>query len=521
MGEHGASASVAPSTVGSPSRAEPPVTARWEWRTFGEPFGAAQAVLDAEVPADAAVSDELYVLSPRGENVKVRDDLMDVKALRRLDRGLEQWQPVLKAPFPLDAAVLVHVFDALRVPLPPLTRVAYALDEFLAELVARQPELRVLPVHKRRVRYRFDGCMSELSDVDAAGRRTRTFAVESEDPDAVLALVTRLGLRDRVNTSVLRGLAALVDDEPRRVGVIDVGTNSVKFHVAERAEDGRWRRVVDRAEGTRLGEGLAQSGAVNGAALDRTVAAVAGMADEARRSHAYAIAAVGTAGLRSATNRDEVVAAIERAAGVVVETISGEEESRLAYLAVHADLELPDAELVVFDTGGGSSQFTFGHGAEVLERFSVDVGAVRFTEQYGLAGAVSTDVLRSALDAIAQDLSRLDGRRPPDLLVGMGGAVTNIAAVELALDPYDPDAVHGATVTRDAIDRQIERYRSSDAAARCSIVGLQPSRADVILAGACVVRTVMEQLQQDRLVVSDRGLRHGVLAERYGASTGR
>jgi exopolyphosphatase/guanosine-5'-triphosphate,3'-diphosphate pyrophosphatase len=99
--------------------------------------------------------------------------------------------------------------------------------------------------------------------------------------------------------------------------------------------------------------------------------------------------------------------------------------------------------------------------------------------------------------------------------------VTNIAAVELALDPYDPDAVHGATVTRDAIDRQIERYRSSDAAARCSIVGLQPSRADVILAGACVVRTVMEQLQQDRLVVSDRGLRHGVLAERYGASTGR
>ena len=166
--------------------------------------------------------------------------------------------------------------------------------------------------------------------------------------------------------------------------------------------------------------------------------------------------AVGTAGLRTASNRDEVVAAIEAATGVTVNTISGEEESRLAYLAVRADLRLAEGALVVFDTGGGSTQFTFGHGAEVDDRFSVDVGAVRYTERFGLAAAVSTDALQAALDAIASDLHRLDGRPAPDALVGMGGAVTNITAVKLGLDPYDPDAVQGAILERADIDRQIE-----------------------------------------------------------------
>jgi exopolyphosphatase / guanosine-5'-triphosphate,3'-diphosphate pyrophosphatase len=96
---------------------------------------------------------------------------------------------------------------------------------------------------------------------------------------------------------------------------------------------------------------------------------------------------------------------------------------------------------------------------------------------------VSTDALQAALDAIASDLDRLDGRPAPDALVAMGGAVTNITAVKLGLDPYDPDAVHGAILERADIDRQIEQYRSRDTEARRTIVGLQPNRADVILAG--------------------------------------
>ena len=324
-----------------------------------------------------------------------------------------------------------------------------------------------------------------------------------------------MGLWPYLNTSYPKGLAALIDEAPARFATIDVGTNSVKFHLADRTADGGWRPVVDRAEITRLGEGLEKTGSISVEAAERTAAAIAAMADEAKRHQVRAIAAVGTAGLRIATNSDEVLEAIAARSGVTVEVIDGEEESRLAYLAVKAGVGLADASMAVFDTGGGSSQFTFGHGARVDERFSVNVGAVRYTERFGLGGVVSPDVLGEALAAIAADLSRIDDRPAPEALVAMGGAVTNIAAVKYALATYDPDVVQGTVLDRTEIDRQIELYRSRDIEARRGIVGLQPKRADVILAGACIIATVMEKLGHTSLTVSDRGLRHGLLVDRF------
>ena len=298
--------------------------------------------------------------------------------------------------------------------------------------------------------------------------------------------------------------------------MIDVGTNSVKFHIGARDPQGTWRTVADRAEVTRLGEGLAETGAIGNAPLERTVAAISGMVDEARRKGVRAIAAVGTAGLRIAVNSAEAVAAIRERTGLHIEVISGEDEARLAYLATVAGLGMTAGSLVVFDTGGGSSQFTFGHATEIDERFSVDVGAARYTERFGLDAAVPEDVLRAAMAAISADLARLDGRTVPDKLVGMGGAVTNITAVRHGLATYDPAVVQGTVLDDAEIDRQIELYRSRDADARRSVIGLQPKRAEVILAGACIVRTVMDKLGKTSLTVSDRGLRHGVLAERFG-----
>jgi exopolyphosphatase/guanosine-5'-triphosphate,3'-diphosphate pyrophosphatase len=202
--------------------------------------------------------------------------------------------------------------------------------------------------------------------------------------------------------------------------------------------------------------------------------------------------------------------------GVEVHVIAAEEEARLAYLAVTAALGHSSGSLVVFDTGGGSSQFTFGHDGHVDERFSVNVGAVRFTERYGLDGAVPEEVVAEALDGIAADLDRLAGRASPDRLVGMGGAVTNMAAVKHELARYDPEKVQGTVLDAAEIDRQIELYRTRSADERRNIMGLQPNRAEVILAGVCIVRTVMSRLGSDSLTVSDRGLRHGVLVERYG-----
>jgi exopolyphosphatase / guanosine-5'-triphosphate,3'-diphosphate pyrophosphatase len=301
-----------------------------------------------------------------------------------------------------------------------------------------------------------------------------------------------------------------------RYAVIDVGTNSVKFHIGERRADGTWGTVVDRTEVTRLGERLAETGEIGREAMERTVTAIGEMATLARQNDVSAIVAVGTMGMRTARNSASFIALVERRAGVRIEVISGEEEGRLAYLAVKSGLGLAEGSLVVFDTGGGSTQFTFGRGSVVDERFSVNVGAVRYTEAYGLAGVVPAERLRAVLDAIAADLARLDTARSPDALVGLGGGVTNIAAIRHGLVRYDADIVQGTVLERAEIERQIELYRTRSVEERRKIVGLQPERADVILAGACIVRTVMMKLGKDALSVSDRGLRHGVLIDRFG-----
>jgi exopolyphosphatase / guanosine-5'-triphosphate,3'-diphosphate pyrophosphatase len=488
---------------------------RWEWRTFGDSFGDAEEVFAGD-PERVQESDELYLLSVHdADTVKVRDALMDVKHLERVsDEGLEQWRPVTKAGFPLAAADVVSVLASLRVEETPLARGEYTLDQLLDEVVRPCVELLPVSVHKLRRRYTIGGCMAELSDVSTAERATRTIAIEAEDPERVIAAVRELGLASRANTSFPRGLKALL--HLGRFAVVDVGTNSVKFHIGERRANGSWRTVVDRSEITRLGEGLDRSGSLESEPMRRTVEAIAGMAEEAKQQGVAGIAAVGTAGMRMAGNSAELVEAVQARCGLTIEVIPGEEEARLAYRAATVGLEVANGTLAVFDTGGGSSQFTFGRGGRIDEQFSVNVGAVRFTEQFRLDDVVADDVLEQALTAVSADLEQLDGRPKPDVLVGIGGAVTNLAAVKHALASYDPEVVQGTVLDRVEIDRQIELYRTRSADGRREIPGLQPKRAEVILAGACVVHTVLRKLGRDSLTVSDRGLRHGLLVERFG-----
>jgi exopolyphosphatase / guanosine-5'-triphosphate,3'-diphosphate pyrophosphatase len=240
------------------------------------------------------------------------------------------------------------------------------------------------------------------------------------------------------------------------------------------------------------------------------------MTDEARRNGVAGIAAVGTAGLRLAGDSAAFVAAVRERCGVEIEVLSGEEEARLGYLAATSGLALGQGTLLVFDAGGGSTELTFGRSGQADERFSVDVGAVGLTERYGLGGVVSETVLATALDAITAALGPLHGRPTPDALVAIGGTATNLAAVKHELATYDPEVVQGTVLDRVEIDRQIELYRTRTFEDRRQIVGLQPRRADIILAGACIVRTVIATVRRESLTVSDRGLRQGLLVERFG-----
>ena len=181
---------------------------RWEWRTFGDRFGPADSRLETVEIESVAESDETYLLSAEGRaTVKVRDGMMDVKHLERVDDdGLELWKPVMKAPMPISTADARAVLGALGVQ-ASLTRSTYDLSD----IAGANSAILVVRVHKRRRHFTFAGCMAELTDVRTAGRSTRTLAIESEQPARVIAAVRELGLDRRPNTSVPRGLTAIVE----------------------------------------------------------------------------------------------------------------------------------------------------------------------------------------------------------------------------------------------------------------------------------------------------------------------
>jgi exopolyphosphatase/guanosine-5'-triphosphate,3'-diphosphate pyrophosphatase len=495
------------------------IVPRWEWRTFGAGLDDAEQRLGAMTAEKTQESDEVYLLAVHNDtSCKLREAQLDVKKLQEVNGdGLELWKPIMKADFPLSVEDATTVFTALAHPVPPLARPSYTLEQF-AELVERDPGLCVVGVHKTRTHYLVDGCMAEQTVLATKHGSVHTIAIESPDPALVLRTVTKLGLGGRRNVNVPRGLKTLAHFDAARHAVIDIGTNSVKFYLGEVQADGTARAIEDRAEVTRLGEGLDEHGRLNDAAMTRTADAVTTMFDDARRAGAQEIVVVGTAGLRSAANRDAFDRLLQHRIGVTVEVISGEQEGRLAYLAAISALALARGDLVVFDSGGGSTQFTFGSGADVAERFSVDIGAVRITERCGLAGEVSEERLHEAMAVVGAELAGLDGRATPDAVIGMGGTVTNLAAVHHELAEYDPDIVHGTVLDVAEIDRQIERFRALDANERRAIVGLQPNRAEVILGGACIVRTILTKLGRRSVTVTDRGVRHGLFIERFAES---
>ena len=188
------------------------IVPRWEWRTFATSFGDADHRFRQLPPGKVQESDELYLLSPNCDaNVKIRDQLMDIKALEQVNPdGLEQWRPVMKGKFPLPAAEVANACAALRVaPLSP--RDDYTLEQIRAELAHPSRGVRAVSVHKRRQRYTVGECLAEMTELIADGHPTRTVALEFEDAAIVLRAVQEMGLGRFENVSYPRGLKRLLD----------------------------------------------------------------------------------------------------------------------------------------------------------------------------------------------------------------------------------------------------------------------------------------------------------------------
>lgn len=302
-----------------------------------------------------------------------------------------------------------------------------------------------------------------------------------------------------------------------RCAVIDVGTNSVLLLVAERGPEGRWGAVQERAAITRLGRGVDQARLLLEAAIEETLGVVEAFAAEARALGAGALVITATSAARDARNGAVFLEGVRARTGLVAEILSGDEEARLSFTSARADFPGPGG-LVVMDLGGGSTEFIFGApGGEVTFRQSFDVGSVRLTERF-LHGdppaPAELEALTAHLRAVLAPLPRAaTGQR----LVGLAGTVTTLFAVARAIDPWDARLVHGGTLTLAEVRAVVDRLAALPLARRGALPGLQPRRADVIVAGGVLLRTALELLQVDQLTVSDRGLRWGLLADRFGA----
>jgi exopolyphosphatase/guanosine-5'-triphosphate,3'-diphosphate pyrophosphatase len=188
------------------------ILARWEWRTFDQDLGPAERHLAALARERVQESEETYLLGADDDaNVKVRGALMDIKILERVEEnGLEQWRPVLKAPFPLDAAGMARLCTSLGAPSLVPTSPPPSLERVIAELTTAGATVHVVDVAKRRSRCRIGGCVAEVSEVVANGKRARTVAIEDEDPARVMAAVRSVELDRFPNTSYPRGLRRIL-----------------------------------------------------------------------------------------------------------------------------------------------------------------------------------------------------------------------------------------------------------------------------------------------------------------------
>lgn len=296
--------------------------------------------------------------------------------------------------------------------------------------------------------------------------------------------------------------------------VIDVGTNSVKLLVLDTDNSQLCRNVIT----TRLGEGLHTSGAMNTEAITRTVHAID---QHLATAETFGVARtnvsiVGTAACRRARNTTELADAIASATGITLEVLSEHDEARLGFLGAVTALPDGNAPTVVLDIGGGSTEFAIGATGTYVSGASVPLGAVTMTEAHFTTDPPKPEDLTNVIGAMSDEIEELT-RTIPELsritnVVGVGGTIVTVAAVELGLMEFNEADIHGFVLTRDAAEDVFRTLATEPLDARVLNPGLPRDRADIIVAGCCLLVGVMRRLSLDQITVSTHGLVNGVAA---------
>ena len=307
-----------------------------------------------------------------------------------------------------------------------------------------------------------------------------------------------------------------------RLATIDLGTNTVRLLVAEVGPGGRWRVVEQDQRITRLGEGLAASGVLGAEPMARTRSAVAAYVARATGLGAGAVDIVATSAVREAANGPSFAGLVQEATGRPVRIVSGEDEARLTLRGVREGLGPLPGRVVLFDIGGGSTEYVAAEDDRIVAAVSLRLGVVPLTERFPFPAAVDWDRFGALMLEVK---GRLERELPPSLaqsevthLVGTAGTVTTLAALDLGLADYDATRVQGHRLRRRAIERLLQRLGGLTVEERAALPCLEPGRADLIVPGIAIVLTTMATLGVEALLVSDWGLREGLMAELAAAT---
>ena len=293
--------------------------------------------------------------------------------------------------------------------------------------------------------------------------------------------------------------------------VIDIGSNSIKMRIAA-VDRGSMRVIRDETEVVRLGRGMSKSGLLSPESMKVSCEAVCRMTQRALLMGAE-IFAVGTMALRTAENSGEFVKMVKEACGQEIHVLSGEEEAKYSWLGAVDGLDI-DGNAVMFDSGGGSTEFVMGSEGGIRRVVSVPVGAVNLSERFFCV--YDSPIKRSACeDAVSFVKSMLAESHIEDFraqtVIAVGGGAVTMASVKHACETFTPSKLHGSILTQKDIVRQIRMYSSLTLKERQNVIGLPAARADVILGSACIILTALRILNAGSCIVSINGLRHGLL----------
>ncbi len=308
----------------------------------------------------------------------------------------------------------------------------------------------------------------------------------------------------------------------KRFASFDLGTNTFLLLIAD-VSDGRVEPVFEKETVVRLGKGVDAAGNLNAEAMQRGLACLQEYVALANQHGAGQIFALGTSALRDAANRREFVNAAFEKTGVRIEIISGEKEARLTFAGALSNQSNLPGPLAVLDIGGGSTEIVIGKPQRLLTEEvqslyarSADIGSVRLTERFVKSDPVRPEEvsrIRQQAEAVMRATWPIESLANVKKLIGTAGTVTTLAAIALALQDYDPRRVDGFLLTRQKLAEIITELARRTLAERRQMPGLSAARADVILAGALILETFLEVYHFAELMVSDRGLRYGVLVE--------